>query len=91
MGAHVAGGLLADVRGARPEPFDMGFSAQCISLGRRRGYIQPVNPDDSPRRIHVAGRLGARVKEKICRRVIDAPSAESTRPGTYTWRSSSVR
>jgi NADH dehydrogenase FAD-containing subunit len=86
MGAHVAGGLLADVRRARPEPFDMGFTAQCISLGRKRGYIQPVNSDDSPRRIHVAGRLGARIKERICRRVIDAPAAESTRPGTYTWR-----
>jgi NADH dehydrogenase FAD-containing subunit len=88
MGAHVANGLLAEVRGTGPEPFDMGFTAQCISLGRKRGYIQPVNPDDSPRRIHVAGRLGARIKETICRRVIDAPAAESTRPGTYTWRSS---
>jgi NADH dehydrogenase FAD-containing subunit len=91
MGAHAASGLLADMRGTAPEPFDMGFTAQCISLGRKRGYIQLVNPDDSPRRIHVGGRPGARIKEAICRRVIDAPAAESTRPGTYTWRGSSVR
>ncbi len=91
LGAHVANCLLADLRGTSPQPFDMGFTAQCISLGRKRGYIQPVNPDDTPRPIHVGGRLGARIKEKICRRVIDAPAAESTRPGTYTWRSSNLR
>jgi NADH dehydrogenase FAD-containing subunit len=86
MGGHVAGVLVASVRGTEPAPFDMGFSAQCVSLGRRRGYIQLVNPDDSPRRLHVGGPLGARVKESVCRRVLEAPVAESTRPGTYTWR-----
>jgi NADH dehydrogenase len=86
MGGHVAGVLLAALRGTEPAPFDMGFSAQCVSLGRSRGFIQLVNADDSPRRLHVGGALGARIKESVCRRVLEAPVAESTRPGTYTWR-----
>jgi NADH dehydrogenase len=86
MGGHVANELLAEVRGTQPVPFDMGFTAQCVSLGRKRGYFQPVNRDDTPRRLHVGGALGARIKEAISRRVLEAPAAESTHPGTYTWR-----
>jgi NADH:ubiquinone reductase (H+-translocating) len=89
MGGHVATELVGDVRGTAPTAFDMGFTAQCISLGRRQGYIQPVNPDDTARRIHVGGRVGACIKEAICRRVLEGPAAESTQPGTYTWRHSS--
>ncbi len=91
MGGHAAAVLLASVRGGNPAAFDMGFTAQCVSLGRRRGYIQPVHPDDSPRSIHLGGRIGARVKEAVCRRVIDAPIAESSEPGTYTWRHTAAR
>jgi hypothetical protein len=64
----------------------MGYSAQCISLGRKRGYIQLVHADDSPRRLHVGGPLGARIKEGVCRRVLQAPIEESARPGSYTWK-----
>jgi hypothetical protein len=86
MGGHAAGVLLSALRGEPARPFSMGFSAQCISLGRRRGYIQLVHPDDSPRRLHVGGALGARIKEAVCRRVLDAPVRESGRPGSYTWK-----
>jgi NADH dehydrogenase FAD-containing subunit len=55
MGGHAAGVLLSALRDEPPRPFSMGFSAQCISLGRRHGYIQLVDPDDSPRRLHVGG------------------------------------
>jgi NADH dehydrogenase FAD-containing subunit len=86
MGGHVADELVRHIRGTASAPFDMGFTAQCVSLGRRRGYIQPVNSDDTPRRMHVGGLAGARIKEAVCRRVVDAPAAESSTPGTYTWR-----
>ena len=84
MGAHVAGVLLSELRGETTAPFSMAYSAQCISLGRTRGYIQPVNADDSPRRIHLGGPLGARVKKAVCRRVLEAPARERTHPGAYT-------
>jgi NADH dehydrogenase FAD-containing subunit len=86
MGGHAAGVLLSALRDEPPRPFSMGFSAQCISLGRRHGYIQLVDPDDSPRRLHVGGVLGAGIKEAVCRRVLDAPVRESERPGSYTWK-----
>lgn len=86
LGGHAAGVLLSTLRGEPPRPFTMGYSAQCISLGRKRGYIQPVHADDSPRRLHVGGTMGARIKEAVCRRVLDAPVRERAQPGAYTWR-----
>jgi NADH dehydrogenase FAD-containing subunit len=86
MGGHVAGVLLNTLRGERPMPFTMGYSAQCISLGRKRGYIQLVNADDSPRRLHIGGAMGARIKEAVCRRVVEAPASEREHPGAYTWK-----
>jgi NADH dehydrogenase FAD-containing subunit len=86
MGGHAAAVLLSAVRGEPPAPFSMGFTAQCISLGRAHGYVQLVRADDSPRRLHLGGALGARVKEAVCRRVVDAPAEERTHPGAYTWR-----
>jgi NADH dehydrogenase FAD-containing subunit len=86
MGGHAAGVLLAALRGQPPRPFSMGYTAQCISLGRRHGCIQPVRADDSPRRLHVGGVLGARIKEAVCRRVLEGPVRESTHPGAYTWK-----
>jgi NADH dehydrogenase FAD-containing subunit len=86
LGGHAAEVLLADVRGEAPQPFSMAFSAQCLSLGRGAGYIQPVRRDDSPRPWHIGGWAGARVKEAVCRRVVEGPSQEKDKPGSYSWR-----
>jgi len=56
---------------------------QCISLGRRRGFVQVVRSDDSPRSVHLGGRLAATVKESVCAMVLEAPRKERTRPGSY--------
>ncbi|MFL6158901.1 MAG: NAD(P)/FAD-dependent oxidoreductase [Marmoricola sp.] len=85
LGAHAAEVLLATLRGTAAPPLSIGFIAQCISLGRKNGYIQLVRSDDTPRATHVGGRLGAVVKERICEMVLDAPMKERTRPGAYTW------
>lgn len=85
LGAHAAEVVLAQLRGQEPAPASAGFLLQCLSLGRERGYVQLVHPDDSPRAFHVAGGLAARVKEAVCRRVVSAPVAECTRPGAYRW------
>ena len=83
LGGHAAETTLALIRGATPAAVSIGFAVQCISLGRKRGYIQPVHPDDTPRRIHLAGRLAARFKEYICRLVVIGPKKERARPGAY--------
>ena len=86
MGGHAAEVLLADVRGKEPQPFSLALSAQCLSLGRRAGYIQPARRDDSPRSWHIGGWAGARIKEAVCRRVVEGPGQEKDKPGSYSWR-----
>ncbi|MEU8055475.1 NAD(P)/FAD-dependent oxidoreductase [Microbispora bryophytorum] len=63
--------LAADVIAARltgrtvPET-TIGYSLQCISLGRRDGIIQRVTPDDQVTSTVFTGRTAARIKEMIC-------------------------
>lgn len=83
LGGRAAEATLAVLRGEAPRPASVGFVVQCLSLGRRHGYIQPVRADDSPRRLHVGGRLGALAKEAVCRYVVTGPQRERDRPGAY--------
>lgn len=83
LGAHAADTALAQLRGQEPEPVSLGYLLQCISLGRRAGYVQVVRADDSPRPLHVGGGLGARVKEAICVRAVRALAVEAEAPGSY--------
>ena len=83
LGGHAADTALAQLRGTAPGPLDVGFLIQCISLGRKKGYIQLVRADDTPRRFHLAGRVGAFVKERVCRMVISGPRKEASKPGSY--------
>jgi NADH dehydrogenase FAD-containing subunit len=83
LGGQAADTAIARLRGTPPRPLDVGFLIQCISLGRQAGYIQLVRADDTPRRFHLAGRIGAVVKERVCRMVISGPRKEATKPGSY--------
>ena len=85
LGAQAADTLLATIRGTALPVLSVGFVIQCISLGRKSGYIQVVRADDTPRALHVGGRAGAAIKERICRMVADAPKKERTSPGKYSW------
>jgi NADH dehydrogenase len=85
LGGQAAETLLAALRGTAPPVLSIGFVIQCISLGRKKGYIQVVRNDDTPRALHAGGWLGATIKEKICTMVVDAPAKESSKPGTYSW------
>jgi NADH dehydrogenase FAD-containing subunit len=85
LGGTAAATVLARLRGQEPAPLSVGFALQCLSLGRRRGYVQIVRADDTPRRLHVGGRAASLVKEQIVRMVVTRPTAESSRPGAYAW------
>ncbi|MDG3015418.1 NAD(P)/FAD-dependent oxidoreductase [Speluncibacter jeojiensis] len=80
LGATGADTVLAQIDGRAPEPLSIGMVLQCISLGRRGGYVQTVRADDSARRWAVRGRLGASVKEQICRGTL-----RYIRSGDYRW------
>lgn len=63
MGAYVADLLSGETR----EPFRFAFAIRCISLGRRDGIIQFVEPNDAPRELALTGRPAAWIKEMVCR------------------------
>ena len=85
LGGQAAETLLASIRGTTLPVLSIGFVLQCISLGRKKGYIQVVRADDTPRPMHIGGRAGATIKEKICEMVVDSPTKESTKAGAYSW------
>lgn len=82
LGGHVADAILASIRGVAPPALDLGFAAQCLSMGRRDGLVIPVRPDDSPRAWSLSGRLAALAKEAICRGTVLAPVRA---PMLYRW------
>ncbi|MDX3191845.1 FAD-dependent oxidoreductase [Streptomyces sp. MN03-5084-2B] len=66
--AHLAAdAIAARLTGRELPPNKIGYSGQCISLGRRDAVVQWVTPDDRPKAAAVTGRTAARLKEMICR------------------------
>lgn len=54
-------------RGESLQPFDYFAAAYCVSLGRREGFVQLALNDGSLQGSVITGRLGAFIKELICR------------------------
>jgi NADH:ubiquinone reductase (H+-translocating) len=68
MGSYVGDHLAAVIRGERPyKPYRFQYVMRCISLGRKDGLIQFVDADDTPKERILTGRIGAYVKEVVCR------------------------
>ncbi|MFG2618865.1 NAD(P)/FAD-dependent oxidoreductase [Streptomyces sp. NPDC048507] len=66
MAWRAADALAARLTGRAVPAGTIGYSAQCISLGRRDGLIQKVTHDDRPTSTVITGRAGARLKELVC-------------------------
>jgi NADH dehydrogenase len=67
LGAHAGGNVRRMLRGETPAPFSFGFAIRCISLGRKDGLVQFVEPDDTPREKVWTRRRAVLTKELICR------------------------
>lgn len=66
--AYQAADAIAARLTGRPLPENkIGYSGQCISLGRRDAVVQWVTPDDQAKASAVTGRTAARIKEMICK------------------------
>ena len=74
MAAHAADQILRAVGGQPLRPVSIGFTGQCLSLGRGDGLLQPVGRDDSPRPWVLTGRAAAVTKEAVCRLAAAAPA-----------------
>jgi NADH dehydrogenase FAD-containing subunit len=66
MAAHAADNVAHAFAGRVEQPFRFGDSVFCLSLGRKNGLIQRMTRDGKPTGI-ITGRLGAFIKEFICR------------------------
>ncbi|GAA3575708.1 FAD-dependent oxidoreductase [Nonomuraea rosea] len=64
-GVHAAVAILRALGGKRPKPFRFGYYHTPVSLGRHDAVVQFTHPDDSPRRVHLTGRMAARYKETV--------------------------
>ncbi|GAA3248197.1 NAD(P)/FAD-dependent oxidoreductase [Streptomyces lavendulae] len=85
LGPQAAETVLSRLAGNRPQPVDVGFAAQCLSLGRRAGVLQLSHKDDTVKKYHLAGRPGALVKELICKGIPWQLGYEARKPGARTW------
>lgn len=83
LGARAADTVLARIAGERPGTLHELFAGQCLSLGRGTGLFQVARPDDVAVPFHVSGRPGARLKEYICRGIVEYLATEARQPGAY--------
>lgn len=85
LGAHAADTILHRITDQRPDPIDLGFAGQCISLGRHAGVFQFADKDDAAKWYHLGGRPGAKLKEFVCAHTVKQLATEARKPGTHTW------
>ncbi|MGH3265859.1 MAG: NAD(P)/FAD-dependent oxidoreductase, partial [Trebonia sp.] len=85
LGAKAASTVLDRIAGKQPGVISQAFLGQNISIGRHHGTIQLSHRDDTPRRIHLVGRLAASVKEFVCQSTVKVITKEARKPGTFRW------
>lgn len=85
LGSHAADTVLSRIAGEQPADFRKGIAAMCVSLGRRAGVFQFAHRDDTAMRLHLRGRLGAKIKEAACTSPVKQLVNEARKPGSHTW------
>ncbi len=73
------------LKGRAAEPFDFGWLARCISLGRRDALVQWVDRDDAPRESVTTGRAAVLLKKVASGGQIPALRIERRLPGANRW------
>jgi NADH dehydrogenase FAD-containing subunit len=83
LGAQAATTVLAHLAGRAADPATVAMTGQCVSVGRRSGTVQLQHRDDTPVPLYLGGRLGALVKEQVCRATVNWLAGEAATPGSY--------
>lgn len=74
--------VLSRIAGEEPTTVSVALAALCLSLGRHVGIFQVSRRDDTATRYFIGGRMGAKVKERICSGIIKQLSQEAQKPGS---------
>jgi NADH dehydrogenase len=85
LGAQAANTVLSRIDREEPAVVSLAFVGQCISLGRKLATFQVTHADDTPRRLYLAGRPAAALKEFICKGTVSFTAREGRKPGSYFW------
>jgi NADH dehydrogenase len=82
LGARAADTVLSRIAGTEPAPIDQAFVGSCVSLGRHAATVQLARKDDSPVNYYIGGRIGASIKEAICKGTVWGLRREARKPGS---------
>jgi NADH dehydrogenase len=82
LGAQAADTVLSRIAGTAPAGIDQAFVGSCVSLGRHAATVQFARKDDTPVKYYIGGRLGASVKEAICKGTLWGLRREARKPGS---------
>jgi NADH:ubiquinone reductase (H+-translocating) len=91
-GAYAADQLVSEALGESPRDdgpatgFDLGFTARCVSLGRRAAVLQLTDKDDAAAdRSTITGRAAVALKRVQFAGISSAVSMERRMPGMVRW------
>jgi NADH:ubiquinone reductase (H+-translocating) len=85
LGLQAANTVLSRIAGTEPAVLDQAFVAQCVSVGRRAGTLQFTRKDDTATNYYIGGRMGASIKEAICKGTVWGIRREARKPGSMPW------
>jgi NADH dehydrogenase len=85
LGIQAANTVLSRIAGTEPAVVDQAFVGSCISLGRRGATIQLARKDDTAINFYIGGRVGAALKEAVCKGTLWGIRREARKPGSSVW------
>lgn len=84
-GVHAADNIIRLLDGKPSQPFDFGYTMQCIDLGRGAALTQFVRADGTPTSHILTGLVGKLVKTMISHYTILSLRLEKWLPGSYRY------
>jgi NADH dehydrogenase len=85
LGAQAANTVLSRIAGTKPAVLNQAFLGSNVSLGRRAATIQWAHKDDTPMNLYFGGRVGAAIKEAVCKGTLWGIRREARKPGSSFW------
>ena len=85
LAAQAANTVLSRIAGTESAVINQAFVGSNVSLGRRAAVIQFARKDDTAVNFYFGGRLGASVKEAVCKGTLWGLRLEARKPGSTFW------